>query len=200
MIDQNVWTFIDFEIFQSTTKLARHSDMKQTNANSMRLSTLKNKVPHRQVYYGPKNTATSQCQSTIREHPTTTLYRWAFRCWGGPSSQTWCAFSVREERRSKGPKMSQVWYMSKISKEFPALWENNNKYIYTIIYYISASPQCGGLKAGTTTLSPWPNLYKFPFSKQDGRIWLLTSQPSAFFLGSHSESKASLPTWNPFPL
>jgi hypothetical protein len=41
MIDQNVWIFIDFEIFQSTTKLARHSDMKQTNANSMRLSTLK---------------------------------------------------------------------------------------------------------------------------------------------------------------
>ena len=140
MIDQNVWTFIDFEIFQSTTKLARHSDMKQTNANSMRLSTLKNKVPHRQVYYGPKNTATSQCQSTIREHPTTTLYRWAFRCWGGPSSQTWCAFSVREERRSKGPKMSQVWYMSKISKEFPALWENNNKYIYIYILLYTISP------------------------------------------------------------
>ena len=144
-------------------------------------------MPHRQVYYGPKNTAISQCQSTIREHPTTTLYRWAFRCWGGPSSQTWCAFSVREERRSKGPKMSQVWYMSKISKEFPVLWDNNNKYIYRYILYISASPQWGGLEAGTTTLSPWPNLYK--------------SQPALSMIGVAFWVKfTSLPTWNPFPL
>ena len=93
-----------------------------------------------------------------------------------------------DRKASKCPK-------SDICPKFPRNSPRSGKitisiYIYTIIYYISASPQCGGLKAGTTTLSPWPNLYKFPFSTKDGRIWLLTSQPSVLFLGSHSESNS----------